>query len=85
MTLRFEKRILKFVDDPVTISLLNNDESSLSPVVDGFLKWCSEAFELNVTKTKVMCIDFKRNVPGAVRSVINGRALETVKSFKYLW
>lgn len=51
---------MKSADDTVIANLLSNDKTSHGPVVDTFLKSCSEYFlELNVNKTKVMCVDFR--------------------------
>ena len=45
--------IVKFTDDTVIVSLLDDTDTSHGPVLNYFLDWCNEAFlELNVTKTK---------------------------------
>ncbi len=44
---------LKFADDTVIVSLLENNEMCHGPVVDDFVKWCDDAcLQLNVSKTK---------------------------------
>ena len=79
------RHILKFADDSVIISLLDDNEASHGPVVDDFVSWCDEAFlQLNVTKTKDMCIDFRLSAPATESSVINGQAVEMVTTYKYL-
>lgn len=82
----FENRhILKFADDTVIVSLLNSTDTSHGPVADYFLKWCEESFlSLNVLKTKNMCIDFRRVQPSPDITVMDGQAVETVESCKYL-
>ncbi|KAK2168080.1 hypothetical protein NP493_1246g00003 [Ridgeia piscesae] len=55
-------------------------QSYLSSVVR-FSSWCSNnVLHLNISKTKEMCIDFRRNRT----VVINGEPVEQVDSFKYL-
>ena len=50
-----------------------------------FSSWCSNNFlHLNVSKTKEMCIDFRRNRTVNSPIVINGEPVEQVDSFKYL-
>ena len=39
---------------------------------------------LNVSKTKEMCIDFRRNINVISPIIINGEPVEQVDSFKYL-
>ena len=54
-------------------------------VVDYFLKWCQDSFlSLNVSKTKDMCIDFRRSHPSPNSTVIDGQDVEIVESYKYL-
>ena len=57
--------------------------SYLSSVVL-FSSWCSNNLHLNVSKTKEMCIDFRRNRTVISPIVINGEPVEQVDSFKYL-
>ncbi|KAK2172032.1 hypothetical protein NP493_998g00013 [Ridgeia piscesae] len=69
------------------LALLNDFagyQSYLSSVVR-FSSWCSSNFlHLNVSKTKEMCIDFRRNRTVISPIVINGEPVEQVGSFKYL-
>ncbi|KAK2183967.1 hypothetical protein NP493_288g00020 [Ridgeia piscesae] len=69
------------------LALLNDFasyQSYLSSVVR-FSSWCSNNFlHLNVSKTKEMCIDFRRNRTVISPIVINGEPVEQVDSFKYL-
>ena len=59
-------------------------QSYLSSVVR-FSSLCSNNFlHLNVSKTKEMCIDFRRNRTVISPIVINGEPVEQVDSFKYL-
>ena len=74
-------QFVRFSDDTAMLALLNDFasyQSYLSSVVR-FSSWCSNNFlHLNVSKTKEMCIDFRRN-----RTVISP-IVEQVDSFKYL-
>ena len=38
------RHILKFADDSVIVSLLNNEEASHGPVVNDFVTWCDNSF-----------------------------------------
>ncbi|KAK2177640.1 hypothetical protein NP493_588g01017 [Ridgeia piscesae] len=59
-------------------------QSYLSSVVR-FSSWCSANFlHLNVSKTKEICIDFRRNRTVISPIAINGEPVEQVDSFKYL-
>lgn len=76
---------VKFADDTVIVSLLNNEETSHGPVIDHFATWCQEAFlELNTCKTKDMCIDFRQKVTNTDKTSIYGQEIEMVSEYKYL-
>ena len=76
---------MTFPDDAVIVSLLKGKEMSHGPVTDCLLRWCQEAFlELNVTKTKDMCIEFRCLYPNPVNTKINGQNVEIVESYQYL-
>ena len=55
-----------------------------------FLQWyvslvgAVKILHLNVSKTKEMCIDFRRNRTVISPIVINGEPVEQVDSFKYI-
>lgn len=77
--------ILKYADDSVIVSLLQEGENNHGPVVDDFVKWCEDShLQLNLAKTKDMTIDFRKNTrtPEPVR--IKGQVIEQVHSYKYL-
>ncbi len=77
------QHFVKFADDTVIVSLLNNEETSHGPVIDHFVTWCQDAFlELNAYKTKDMRIDFRRNITD--KTSINGQEIEVVTEYKYL-
>ena len=78
-------QFVRFSDDTAMLALLSDFasyQSYLSSVLC-FSSWCSNNFlHLNVSKTKEMCIDFRRNRTGISHIVINGEPV--VDSFKYL-
>ena len=75
------RHIFKFADDSVIVSLLSNQETDHGPVVEDFIEWCKRSFlEINVSKTKEMSIDFRKQPPSIRPSIINGQAVDTVKS-----
>ena len=80
-------QFVRFSDDTAMLALLNDFasyQSYLSSVVR-FSSWCSKKIlHLNVSKTKEMCIDFRRNRTVISPIVINGEPVEQVDSFKYL-
>lgn len=77
--------IVKYADDSVIVSLLDNNEDGHGPVLNDFLSWCSDAFlDLNISKTKEVCIDFRRATSPTLTSTIQGQSVEIVSSYKYL-
>ncbi len=80
-----DRHVLTFADDTVIVSLLQGEDTAPGPVVDDFIHWCDDSsLNLNVTKTKDMCIDFRRNSNPPLSTVINGETVERVSTFKYL-
>ncbi|KAK2189868.1 hypothetical protein NP493_95g05039 [Ridgeia piscesae] len=80
-------QFVRFSDDTAMLALLNDFASyqSYLSLVVRFSSWCSNNFlHLNVSKTKEMCIDFRRNRTVISPIVINGEPVEQVDSFKYL-
>ncbi len=77
--------IVKFADDSVIVSLLQDHEGGHGPVMDNFITWCNDSCsQLNVCKTKDMLIDFRKNPPASAPTFINGTAVEIVSQYKYL-
>lgn len=63
------------------VSLLQGSENNHGPVVDDFVKWCEDShLQLNITKTKDMAIDFRKNAKMPEPVWIQGQ----VKFYKYL-
>ena len=77
--------LIKFSDDTALLSLLFNDETCHGPVLHDFVEWCDQSYLcLNETKTKDMCIDFRRDPPPQTDTVIHDNAVEVVDEYKYL-
>ena len=57
--------VFKFADDTTVTGLIrDNDETNYRLEIDGITDWCdSNNLFLNVSKTKEMIIDFRRNKP----------------------
>ena len=75
----------KFSDDTALLSLLYNDETGHGPVLNDVVEWCDQSYLcLNETKTKDMCIDFRRDPPPQTDTVIHVNMVEVVDEYKYL-
>lgn len=79
-------KIIKYADDTVVVGLIeNNDESHYRSTVQYVVEWCDSNFlNLNVSKTKEMVLDFRRNKNNKEHIAINGSDVEFVPSYKYL-
>ena len=52
--------------------------------IENFVNWCDKNYlYLNVSKTKEMCIDFKKNQRCPKRVCIKEEAVERVETYKY--
>lgn len=77
--------LVKFSDDTALLSLLQGAESGHREALDDFVSWCNINYlDLNVSKTKELIIDFRRNKISATDSIIHGKAVERVPVYKYL-
>ena len=78
--------LIKYADDTALTGLISDDQCShYLNAVHRFVDWCDQNYlQLNVTKTKEMVIDFRKNntVPDPV--LLKGENVERVKSYKYL-
>ena len=54
---------MKFADDTELVGKISNDEDALyHKQIENFVNWCDKKYlYLNVSKTKEMCIDFRKN------------------------
>lgn len=74
----FENRtILKYVDDSVIVSLLRDTEASHGPVIEYFVRCCEDSYlQLNISKTKDMIMDFRKNCSTPDATNIKGQIVE---------
>ena len=78
--------IIKFSDDTTVEGLISkNNESHYRAEVAELVSWCSQNnLELNVSKTKEVIVDFRKNKCPIHPLTINGEIVEQVQSFKFL-
>ena len=77
--------LVKFADDNALLSLLQGTQDGHSAALDDFTKWCDESYlDLNMSKTKEIIIDFRRQGHTHGEIQIHGEAVEVVHSSKYL-
>ena len=77
---------MNFVDDTELVGKISNDEDTLYyRQIENFVDWCDKNYlYLNVSKTKEMCIDFRKNQRCPKPVHIKGKAVERVETYKYL-
>ncbi|PVD27363.1 hypothetical protein C0Q70_12520 [Pomacea canaliculata] len=77
--------LVKFSDDTALLSLLSGPMHTHGDALEEFIVWCDVNFlELNVSKTKEIVFDFRRNSPPCPVCVIHDKEVEIVSAFKYL-
>ncbi|KAI4891636.1 hypothetical protein NFI96_032089, partial [Prochilodus magdalenae] len=76
----------KFSDDTAIVGCVRNgQEREYRSLVEDFVEWCTtNHLKLNITKTKEMCIDFRRSMPSQQPISIKGVDVEVVRSYRYL-
>ena len=79
-------KMIKFSDDTTLEGLISDDDESFyRKEVEDLVRWCdANNLELNVSKTKEIVIDFRKNKHPVTPLTINGENVEQVKSFKFL-
>ena len=77
---------MKFADDTELVGKISNDEDALyHKQSENFVNCCDKNYlYLNVSKTKEMCIDFRKNQRCPKPVYIKGEAVKRVKTYKYL-
>ncbi len=74
--------VVKYADDTVFLSLLTSAESDDSNDHNDFFEWCKKVeLQLNITKTKEMVIDFRKNASKVKPVYFYGKEVE---EYKYL-
>ncbi|PIK52324.1 orf2 [Apostichopus japonicus] len=78
--------IIKFADDTAMAGLIRgNDDGAYLCQLQSFVDYCDSNFlQLNISKTKEMIIDFRRNAVEPPPVMIKGKEVERVHSYKYL-
>ena len=78
--------IIKYTDDTVILGLIdNNNETPYFDTIDYALQWYkANHLDLNVTETKEMIHDFRHTPPAKQPVTIDAKAVEKVKTYKYL-
>ena len=78
--------ILKYADDTVVVGLISNDDNeNYFKCIDFVSKWCTENYlELNISKTKEMIIDYRRNKSDQSPVIINNSYVQRAQTYKYL-
>ena len=77
---------MKFADNTELVGKICNDEDALyHKQIENVVNWCDKNYlYLNVSKTKEMCIDFRKNQSCPKPVYIKGEAVERVETYKYL-
>ena len=78
--------IVKYADDTAIVGLISkDDDKDYLDCIDFVNLWCNQNYlDLNVSKTKEMLWDFRRNHVTPVPVVIDDLSVECVKCYKYL-
>ena len=78
--------VIKFADDTTVSGLIsNNDEGNYRREIANIVDWCeTNNLFLNVSKTKEMIIDFRRNKTPMLPLTIQNTEVEQIHSFKFL-
>lgn len=79
-------KLLKFADDTTVIGLIRaGDETSYREEVNHLVQWCAvNNLSLNISKTKELIVDFRKQAGQHIPISINGQVVERVDSFRFL-
>ena len=77
--------VIKFADDTELVGKISNDENAIyHKQIKNFVNWCDKNYlYLNVSKTKEISIDFRKN-QRCPKPVYIKEAVERVDTYKYL-
>ena len=76
---------VKCADDSALLSLLQGSERYHGPALTEFVDWCDNSYlDLNVTETKEMIVDFRRQEHSPGNTIIKNNEVEIVSKYKYL-
>ena len=77
--------LIQFSDDIAVVSLLFGGQNDHGPAVSDSVNWCDDSYLcLNVSKTKDLCIDFRRKGTQLDPTVIRSETVESVDHYEYL-
>ena len=77
--------LVKFADDSALPSLLQGSEQYHGLALTEFVDWCDNCYlDLNVTKTKEMTVDFRRQEHSPGKTIMHNNEVEIVSKYKYL-
>ncbi|KAI4875625.1 hypothetical protein NFI96_009276 [Prochilodus magdalenae] len=76
----------KFSDDTAIVGCIRNgQEAEYRKLVSDFVSWCKlNQLQLNISKTKEMVVDFRKNRSPQAPVTIDGEEVEVVCTYKYL-
>ena len=78
--------LVKFADDTELVEIFCNYEYAIyHKQIENVVNWCDKNYlYLNVSRTKEICIDFRKNQRFPKPVYTKGEAVETVDTYKYL-
>ena len=78
--------IITFSDDTTVVGLItNSDETAYREEVRDLTMWCKDNnLSLNMIKTKMMIVDYRKRRTEHAPILLNGAVVEQVESFKFL-
>ena len=78
--------VFKFADDTTVTGLISdNNEDYYRREIDGIVNWCdNNNLFLNVSKTKEIIVDFRKNKNNLDPVIINNSVVEQISVFKFL-
>ncbi|KAI4903673.1 hypothetical protein NFI96_008971 [Prochilodus magdalenae] len=76
----------KFSDDTAIVGCIRNgQEAEYRKLVSDFVSWCKlNQLQLNISKTKEMVVDFRKNRSPQAPVTIDGEEVKVVGTYKYL-
>ena len=75
---------IKYSDDTVIVDF-SNSIPHYTKEVEKFMTWCKDnILDLNITKTKELLIDFRKQPPAVLPITMDGEIVERVEKYKYL-
>ncbi|XP_031662242.1 uncharacterized protein LOC116357768 [Oncorhynchus kisutch] len=79
--------VIKFADDTTVVGLITkNNKTAYRKEVGTLIAWCQvNNLSLNISKTKELIVDFRRNHAGHVPILINRATVEMVNNFIFLY